>query len=92
MDGLQTELADGGREETLAFITQERLAMAAEEVEHEEAVVPYGRDTFAHPSPARGRAGGHFGETQTLKAIATAPSSVACGPDEKLRLKIGAQS
>ena len=91
MDGLGTELlhAEGGRAESMAFITQQRPVMGEEEVEHEEAVVPYGRDTFAHPSPARGRSGGRFGETQTLKGIVTAPSSVACGPDEKLRLKIG---
>lgn len=92
MDGLETELAhaDAGREESTAFITQQQPALGEEEVEHEEAVVPYGRDTFAHPSPTVGRTGGRFGVTQTLKSVATAPSSVACGPDEKLRLKIGA--
>jgi hypothetical protein len=95
MEGLETELshADAGREESTAFITQQRPVVCEEEVQHEEAVVAYGRDTFAHPSPARDqRTAGRFGVTQTLKSVATAPSSVACGPDEKLRLKIGAKS
>lgn len=92
MQGLETELlyTKRGRKESIILITQHRSAIGRKEVEHDEIVMPYVRDTFAQPSSKRldWRA---LRCDADVEGYRTAPSSEACGADEKLRFKIVAK-